>query len=159
MNLENGYKEDFIISPEYLPVCNVYSITPPAIESGYVYHFSTPSGLDYEVRFAPKADDILGMVVNFTVLGDDFEQDYPVTNRGEMYCIIATVVVILMKFHFYHNFTKSYEFSGEFKDNEVREDQKASIRTRLYVRQANRVLNNNWKAFISGNRAILKRIN
>jgi hypothetical protein len=97
------------------------------------------------------------MVVNFTVLGDDFEQDYPVTNRGEMYSIIATVIEILKKFHFHHNFTKSYEFSGEFKEDESRDEQ-SSIRSRLYLRQANRVLNSHWKASIAGNRVILKRI-
>ena len=156
--LDKGYKVDFLISPDYHPVCVVFPIISPAIESGYVYHFTTTSNLEYEVRFAPKADDILGMVVNFTVLGDDFEQDYPVTNRGELYNIMATVIEILKIFHYFHNFTISYEFSGEFKDGEVKEAQKSSIRSRLYVRQANRVLSNNWKSTISGNRTILKRL-
>lgn len=153
----DNHKEDFIISPEYIHPCRVFPIVPPAIESGYVYHFTTSSNLEYEVRFAPKADDILGMVVNFTVMGDEFEQDYPVTNRGEVYSIIATVIEIMKMFHLHHNFTKTYEFSGEFKENEEREQQKASIRSRLYLRYADRVLNTNWKAFPSGNKTILKR--
>lgn len=151
-------KVDYVISPSYNHASKLYPIDPPAIESGYVYHFTTGSNLLYEVRYAPKADDILGMVVNFTVLGDDFEQDYPVTNRGELYGIIGTVIEIMRMFHTHHNFTKSYEFSGEYKDDEDREKSAASIRSRLYLRYAEKALNNNWKATAAGNKTFLKRI-
>lgn len=155
MGADSGHKEDFIINPGYKPVCSVLPINPPAIESGYVYHFTTPSNLLYEVRFAPKTGNILGMVVNFTVIGDEFENDYPVTNRGEVYSIIATVIEIVKMFHFHHNFTNSYEFSGEFKENE--HSTTASIRSRLYLRYAARVLNSNWKPFVNGNKVVLKK--
>jgi hypothetical protein len=61
-------------------------------------------------------------------------------------------------FHSLHNFTISYEFSGEFKENEDKEQHAASIRSRLYLRYANKVLNSNWKPEISGNKVILKKI-
>jgi len=150
-------REDFVISPVYVPANKVFPIVPPAIETGYVYHFTSGSGLLYEVRFAPKATNILEMVVNFTVVGDDFELDYPVTNRGELYSIIATVIEIVKMFHRLHNFTISYEFSGEFKENEDKEQHDASIRSRLYLRYATKILNHNWKPDVAGNKVILKK--
>jgi hypothetical protein len=152
-----GHKEDFVISPAYLPVCKIFPIERPAIESGYVYHFTTDSGLLYEVRFAQKASNILEMVVNFTVVSDEFEHDYPVTNRGEIYGVIATVIEIIKVFHHFHNFTSSYEFSGEFKENEANASENASIRSRLYIRYASKVLNSNWKHELSVNKVILKK--
>ena len=157
MVFDFNYKEDFIIKPDYKPASTVYSIVHPTFETGYIYHFKTNSGLEYEVRFAPKANNILGMVVNFTVLGDDFEQDYPVTNRGEMYSVIATVIEILKLFHHHHNLTTSYEFAGEFKENEKNDCSGPSIRTRMYIRISNQVLNSNWKPEVFINKVILKR--
>jgi hypothetical protein len=72
MTFISDNSEDFVISPEYKPVNTVFPIVPPAIESGYLYHFTSGSGLLYEVRFAPKATNIFEMVVNFTVIGDEF---------------------------------------------------------------------------------------
>jgi hypothetical protein len=158
MSADSGHKHDLIIDPDYKPGSTVFSITPPVIETGYVYYFTSGSGLLYEVRFAPKSDNILGMVVNFTVVSDEFEHDYPVTNRGELYSIIATVIEIIQLFHSHHNFTTSYEFSGEFKDNENKEEQNASIRSRLYLRYAPRVLNSHWKPFVTGNKVILIKV-
>ncbi len=154
-NIENS--EDFVILPSYVPACAVFPITPPAIESGYVYNFTTSSGLLYEVRFAPKKDKILEMIVNFTVLSDEFEHDYPVTNRGELYGVIASVIEIIKMFHRHHNFTISYEFSGEFKENENKENDITSIRSRLYLRYAGKVLNNNWAPELLGNKVILRK--
>jgi hypothetical protein len=158
MTFISNNKEDFVISPSHKPDNKVFPIVPPAIESGYVYHFTSGSGLLYEVRFAPKANNILEMVVNFTVIGDEFELDYPVTNRGEVYSIIATVIEIMKMFHRLHNFTISYEFSGDFKENEDKVQHDASIRSRLYLRYAAKILNHNWKPEISGNKVILKKI-
>jgi hypothetical protein len=157
MQIGSENQSDKIISDTYKPLCKIYNITPPTYETGYVYHFATDSGLEYEVRFAHKTDNNLLKLVNFTVLGNDFDQDYPVTNRGEMYSIIATVIEILRTFHFYHNFTKSYEFSGAYKENEKKNDI-GSIRSRMYMRWALKVLNNNWTAIICGNKVIIKRL-
>jgi hypothetical protein len=157
MTFESEHTEDFIMLPGYNPVNLVFPITPPAIESGYVYHFTTSSGLLYEVRFAPKTNKILEMIVNFTVISDEFEHDYPVTNRGEIYSVIATVIEIIKLFHHQHNFSVSYEFSGEFKEDEDKDKNKASIRSRLYLRYAGRILNDHWKPELAGNKVILKK--
>lgn len=157
MSLDKDYQIDYLILPEYKPACEVFPIIPPPMETGYVYHFTTRSGLLYEVRFAPKAENILEMVVNFTVESDEYEDDYPVTNRGEIFSVIATVIEIMKLFHYHHNFTISYEFSGEFKEDEPKDKNYPSIRSRLYLRYADRLLNNNWKAMINGNKVIVRR--
>lgn len=151
------YRYDYLILPEYKPVCEVFPIVPPPIETGYVYHFTTRSNLLYEVRFAPKAGNILDVVVNFTVESDEFDEDYPVTNRGEIFSVIATVIEIMKMFHHHHNFTLSYEFAGEFKEDELNDNNRPSIRSRLYLRYAERLLNHNWKAMLNGNKVIIKR--
>jgi hypothetical protein len=155
---EENLKRDYLILPEYKPVCEVFQIISPAIETDYAYHFITRSNLMYEVQFAPKANNILDIIVNFTVESDEFDEDYPVTNRGEIFSVIATVIEIIRIFHYYHNFTSSYEFSGEFKNGEKDDKNHPSIRTRLYVRYARQLLSPNWKVHLNGNKVILKRI-
>ena len=150
-------QSDLIISNEYQSFCAAYPIDLPTYETGYVYHFSTESGLVYEVRFAHKTENNLAKFVNFTVIGNDFELDYPVTNRGEMYRIITTVIEIIRIFHYFHSSTNSYEFSGEFKENEKNREN-GSIRSRMYMRWALKVLNNKWNATICSNRVILKKL-
>ncbi len=80
-------------------------------------------------------------VLNFSVLSDEFEDEYSETNRGEVYRIIATVIEIANLYHSNHVHSETYEFNGEFKDEH--ETQAASIRSRLYFRYAERVLNSN----------------
>lgn len=155
---EDNVELDYLIVPDYKPQCEVFKIIPPPFDTGYSYYFTTQSNLLYEVRFAPKVDDILSIVVNFTVKSDEFEDDYPVTNRGEIYSVIATVIEIMKMFHNHHNFTVSYEFAGEFKNDENNKKDLPSIRTRLYLRYAEKLLNYNWKAFLNGNKVIIKRI-
>jgi hypothetical protein len=144
---------NLIIKPDYIPSCIVYAITKPKIESGDVYFFKTNSGLLYEVRFARKKENYMAMVVNFSVLSDEFENEYAVTNRGEIFSIVATVVEIVKIFHHFHIFTNSYEFSGEYKDDEKKEG--VSIRSRFYIRCADKVLNKTWKTKVQGNKVVL----
>jgi hypothetical protein len=148
--------QNWLLKPDYQSSCKTYPINRPAIETGYDYFFKTASGLLYEVRFARKSDNYLGIVVNFTVVSDEFEHDYPVTNRGEIYNVIATVIEIIKIFHQFHIFTNSYEFSGEFKEDENKED--ASIRSRLYYRYAQQILNKNWQSEMKGNKVFLKKM-
>jgi hypothetical protein len=144
-----------IISPTYQHPAKFFQVEKPLIPTGYIYHFSTSSGLLYEVRFARKQDNVLGIVVNFSVLSDEFDNEYSVTNRGEIYSVIATVIEIIRIFHNEHHLSDSYEFSGEFKENETKET--ASIRTRLYLRYASKVLSKGWMAELQGNKVILKK--
>ena len=145
-----------IVRPDYSPSSKLYEITKPEIPTGDTYYFTTDSGLKYQVRFGKKRENYLGNIINFSVLSDEFEDEYSETNRGEVYRIIATVVEIMRIYHSFHSHSDTYEFTGEFKDNH--EDREASIRSRLYFRYAKKLLNTNWDAHLEGNKVIVKKI-
>ena len=146
---------DKIIRPDYKPSAKIFKIVPPEIETGDTYFFSTDSGLRYEVRFGKRKDNYLGNIINFSVLDDEFEDEYSETNRGEVYQVIATVIEIIKLYHAKHNYSNLYEFSGEFKDK--KEDKETSIRTRLFYRAAQRIINPHWKIELIGNKVLITK--
>jgi len=148
--------ESYLISPDYKPTAKIFPIEVPEIQTGDTYYFTTESGLKYQVRFGKKRDNYLGNIVNFSVLSDEFEDEYSETNRGEVYRIIATVIEIVRIYHSFHIHSDTYEFTGEFKD--TKDKQAASIRTRLYYRYAQKILNPEWKPHLEGNKVIVKKI-
>jgi hypothetical protein len=142
-----------LIREDYQPAVQPYPVQAPEIKTGSEYYFETVSGLTYQVMFARKTDNYLENVVNFSVLSEDYEDEYSETNRGEIYRVIATVIEVIRMFHQYHAHSIRYEFSGEFKKgNEHRE---TSIRTLLYYRKAREILNSGWKLEMEGNRVII----
>ena len=134
---------------DYHPELTPYSIHTPEIKSGAEYYFETESGLMYQVLFAKKKKSYLEHIVNFSVLSDEFEDEYSETNRGEIYKVIATVVEIIRLYHCNHAYSTSYEFSGEFKKGN--ESRSSSIRTLLYYRKAKEIMNPYWEVGLSGN--------
>jgi len=147
--------EHEIIRSDYASTIRPFPIQAPNIPSGSVYFFYTESCLEYEVRFGQKKDNCLGHVVNFGVLNDEFENEYSLTNKGETFRIIATVIEIIKLFHANHPTSNSYEFTGEFKSDENKE---SSIRSRLYYRIACRVLACPWHAEMLGNKVVVTRL-
>jgi hypothetical protein len=147
---------NILIRENYKASSVPYRIKVPEIQSGDTYYFTTESGLQYQVRFGRKKDNYLGNIINFSVLSEEFEDEYSETNRGEVYRIIATVIEIIRIYHQNHEHSDTYEFTGEFKDEH--ETQTASIRSRLYYRYAQRILNRNWKARLEGNKVIINKI-
>jgi hypothetical protein len=145
-----------IVRPDYSPSSKLYEIKKPEIPTGDTYYFTTDSGLKYQVRFGKKRENYLGNIINFSVLSDEFEDEYSETNRGEVYRIIATVVEIMRIYHSFHSHSDTYEFSGEFKDDH--EDRESSIRSRLYFRYAKKLLNTNWDAHLEGNKVVVKKL-
>ena len=148
--------ESHLISPEYKPAAEPYPIQSPEIPTGDTYYFTTESGLKYQVGFGKKRDNYLGNIVNFSVLSEEFEDEYSETNRGEVYRVVSTVIEIIRIFHDFHLHSNSYEFTGEFKD--AKDIGEASIRTRLYFKYANLILDKEWKPFLEGNKVIVKKI-
>lgn len=132
-----------------------FPIQAPAIKSGEMYYFETGSGLRYQVLFAKKKKSYLENIVNFSVLSEEFEDEYSETNRGEIYRVISTVVEIIRLYHAYHSYSTSYEFSGEFKKGN--ENRKTSIRTLLYYRKAREIMNPCWEIEMKGNRVVVHR--
>jgi hypothetical protein len=145
-----------LLRTDYIPSSDIYEIKTPDIKTGDTYYFTTESGLQYQVRFGRKRDNYLGNIINFSVLSDEFEDEYSETNRGEVYRIIATVIEIIHIFHSNHIYSDSYEFSGEYKDGE--DDRTASIRTRLYFRYAGKYLDKSWKVRLDHNKVHIEKI-
>ena len=145
-----------LLKKDYSPAFKPYDIELPEIESGDTYYFTTDSGLKYQVRFGKKKDNYLGNIINFSVLSDEFEDEYSETNRGEVYHIVATVIEIIRIYHQHHIHSDTYEFTGEFKDEH--ETQSASIRSRLYYRYTQRVLADHWYASLEGNKVTIKKV-
>jgi len=132
-----------------------YRIQTPEIVSGSAYYFETASGLQYEVLFAKKKNNYLENIINFSVLNDEFDDEYSETNRGEVYRVIATVLEIVRIYHDHHSYSLSYEFSGEFKVNESKTG--PSIRTRLYFRKARQVIHSGWDILLQENKVVVQR--
>lgn len=134
----------------------IYHIKRPDIESGSTYYFQTESGLKYQVTFGKKKNNYLGNILNFSVLSEEYEDEYSETNRGEVYSIIRTMIEIVRIYHENHPYSNSYEFSGEFK--EKRDTDVSSIRTKLYFREAMRVIDQkHWNLLLEGNKVIITR--
>ena len=147
--------ETDLIREDYQHGSQIYEIEIPEIQTGDTYYFTTESGLKYQVRFGKKRDNYLGNILNFSVLSEEFEDEYSETNRGEIYRVIATVIEIVRIYHSNHIHSDTYEFTGEFKDKHDTGD--SSIRSRLYFRYAQRLLNEYWEARMEGNKVIISR--
>ncbi len=145
-----------LINDSYKPATLIYTIKKPEIVSGSIYYFETGSGLVYQVSFGKKKNNYLGNIINFSVISDEYEDEYSETNRGEVYRIISTIIEIIRIYHENHAYSNSYEFSGEFKDEN--DEEEASIRTRLYMREAQMVVNlKYWDLIREGNKVILTK--
>ncbi len=134
-----------------------FKIIPPAIVSGSVYLFTTDSGLEYEVRFARKKDNLLHTTVAFGVLNDEFGgEEYSVTNRGEVYRVMATIVAIVRTYMAEHPNLRLVEFTGEPTENELANS--TTKRLSLYNRYLKDIFDSNWKFRQMGNRVIAEKV-
>jgi hypothetical protein len=68
-------KAPLVIS-SYHPSTLTFPIKCPDIRSGTNYYFTSGSGLVYEVSFGKKKNNYLGNIINFSVLSDEFEDEY-----------------------------------------------------------------------------------
>jgi hypothetical protein len=133
-----------------------FKITPPAIVSGSIYLFTTDSGLEYEVRFARKKDNLLHATVAFGVLNDEFGgEEYSVTNRGEVYRVMATIVSIVKTYMVEHPNLRLVEFTGEPTENESADS--TTKRLSLYNRYLKDIFDSSWKFRQVGNRMIAEK--
>jgi hypothetical protein len=154
---ESNHMDLPVFRDGYTPDIGHYSVEAPTIRSGADYYFETSSGLRYQVLFAKKKSSYLENIVNFSVLSEDFEDEYSETNRGEIYRVIATVVEIIRIYHNHHSYSTSYEFSGEFKEGN--DNREISIRTLLYYRKAREIMHHAWEIIISSNKVTVRRKN
>jgi len=133
-----------------------YQIEPPAIPSGNVYTFITKHGVQYEVRFARKKDDFLSVVIVFGVLNEEYGgEEYVVTNKGDVYNVMATICEVVKMYMEQHPHVHTYEFSGE--PNKETTSEEPSTRTKLYIRYLDYIFGPTWNRKIIGNKVIVSK--
>ncbi len=131
-----------------------YKITSPAISTAGVYFFTTDTGINYEVRFGRRQDNILHATIVFGVTNDEYEgEEYTVTNKGELYRVMTTIVHVVKIFMTEHPKMTTYEFTGLAKDDEP--ENKLTARINLYKRYLPRIFENDWKFDYSGGNTIV----
>lgn len=135
-----------------------YKIIEPAISTAGVYYFTTDSGVQYEVRFGRRQDNILHATIVFGVINEEYDgEEYTITNKGELYRVMTTIVHVAKMFMNEHPKMIAYEFTGLAKDNEP--ENKLTSRINLYTRYLPRIFNEDWKFDYSrGNTIIVTRI-
>lgn len=132
----------------------MYSIEAPAIKTGNIYYFTTTSGIRYEVRFGRKKDQPLCATIVFGVVNNVYsDEEYQLTNRGEVWQVMDTIVNVVDTFKKEHTGICSYEIYALEKDGES-EDETGS-RMHLYSRFIPRLFNEAWLTQIENNKAIV----
>ncbi|MFH1004196.1 MAG: hypothetical protein V1781_01675 [Bacteroidota bacterium] len=135
----------------------IFEIILPAIPSAGLYFFTTTSGVRYEVRFGRKKDNILHVTIVFGVINDEYEgEEYVVTNKGEIYSVMATIAKIVRIFIAKHPNVMIYEFTGLERKGEDKEN---AARINLYKRYFPVVFpsSEEWEFSVKGNTALVTR--
>lgn len=133
-----------------------YEIIPPPIQSGSTYYFTTDSGMNYEVRFGRKQNNILNTSIVFGVLNEEFDgEEYSLTKKFEVYRVMATIVTIVQRYIYLHPKINCYEFTGEPTDKEL--DKDGRIRLALYNRYLPNIFDKSWNINKTKNRTIVSK--
>lgn len=139
-----------------MPEIQPYQITPPAIKSGTVYSFTTSSGVNYEVRFGRKQDNILNATIVFGVTNEEYDgEEYSITNKGEVYRVMATIVEVVRKYKTEHPNINLFEYTGEQSDKE--KEKNKNVRLSLYSRYIRKVFDESWEVKSLDNKVIIKK--
>lgn len=134
---------------------STYEIIKPNIPTGQVYHFTTDFGVEYEVRFARKKENILHAVIAFGVLNEEYEgEEYALTNKGDVFKVMRTIITIISIYGEKHPNTQVYEFTGVLKEGE---DNEMSQRTKLYLRYLPQIFDKSWLITIEGNKIVVSK--
>ncbi|KAA3645112.1 MAG: hypothetical protein DWP98_12010 [Bacteroidetes bacterium] len=134
-----------------------YNIIHPPIESGSTYYFISDSGVRYEVRFGRKQNNILNTSIVFGVLNEEYEgEEYSMTNKFEVFRVMATIVEIVRKYMELHPKINCYEFTGEPTDKPM--DKEGRIRLSLYNRYLPIVFDKSWGVEQLPNKTIVSKI-
>lgn len=131
----------------------MYSIEAPPIKSGNTYYFNTDSGIRYEVKFGRKKENALCATLVFGVVNCEDADEYGLTNRGEVWQVMNTIVEIGKVFMSEHPAICYYEIYALEKEDE--DENETSSRMNLYTRFIPRLFNVSWKLFVLNNKAIV----
>ena len=134
-----------------------YIITTPPIKSGSTYSFTTGSGVIYEVRFGRKQNNILNATIVFGVKNDEYDgEEYSITNKGEVYQVMSTIVEVVRMYKNEHPNINLYEYTGEQSEQEKKKNK--NIRLALYNRYISKVFDTDWKVINLNEKIIIKKI-
>lgn len=134
-----------------------YNIITPAIKSGTVYSFITESGVNYEVRFGRKQNNILNATIVFGVTNEEYDgEEYSVTNKGEVYTVMATIVEVVRKYKTEHPNINLFEYTGEQSEKEKIKNR--NVRLALYSRYIKKVFDKSWVVTSAENKVIIKKV-
>ena len=112
--------------------------------------------MEYEVRFARKKDNLLYTTIAFGVLNEEYEgEEYSLTNKGEAYRVMATIVEIFKHYLTQHPNVHTYEFVGEPRANEKAEF--PTKRLNLYRRYLPQIFDQFWIIKVVGNKVIISK--
>ena len=140
-----------------MPNIDSYKITLPAIKSGTVYSFITDSNVNYEVRFGRKQDNILNATIVFGVTNDEYEgEEYSITNKGEVYRVMATIVEVVRLYKNEHPNVNSFEFTGEQSEKE--KEKNKNVRLNLYYRYISKVVDKSWGIDFTDEKIVIKKL-
>ncbi|MCO6501429.1 MAG: hypothetical protein J5I47_13795 [Vicingus serpentipes] len=133
-----------------------YHIVPPVIKSGTVYSFCTDNGVNYEVRFGRKQNNILNATIVFGVTNEEYDgEEYSITNKGEVYRVMATIVEVVRQYKEEHPNINVFEYTGEQSEKEKRD--KKNVRLALYSRYIAKVFDKNWKIIHNEDKVVIKK--
>lgn len=133
-----------------------YHIVSPVIKSGTVYSFKTDSGVNYEVRFGRKQNNILNATIVFGVTNEEYDgEEYTITNKGEVYKVMATIVEVVRKYKKEHPNINSYEYTGEQSDQEKKKNK--NVRLALYSRYIYKVFSVKWEVTKLDDKVIIQK--
>jgi len=134
-----------------------YEINYPTIPSGSVFLFTTDSEIDYEVRFAKKKQNLLHCTIAFGVLNEEFDgEEYAMTNKGEAFRVMTTIVEICNYYMEHHPFVNTYDFVGEPTADEDADF--PTKRLRLYQRYLPRIFDDSWNIQVKGNKVLISKL-
>lgn len=126
-----------------------YHIIPPVIKSGTVYSFITDSRLNYEVRFGRKQNNILNSTIVFGLTNEEYDgEEYSVTNKGEVYRVMATIVEVVRQYKAEHPNINLFEYTGE--QSEIEKSKNRNVRLALYSRYIKKFLITNGLSVAKG---------
>jgi hypothetical protein len=141
-----------------MSVIKTFKIIPPTIKSGTIYSFTTDSDVNYEVRFGRKQDNILNATIVFGVTNEEYDgEEYSITNKGEVYQVMATIVEVVRLYKIEHPNVNSFEFTGEQSEKEKSKNK--NVRLKLYSRYISQVFDKSWKTISTDDKIIIKKTN
>lgn len=114
--------------------------------------------MHYEVRFGRKQNNILSTSIVFGVINEEFEgEEYSLTNKFEVYRVMATIVEILRMYMRIHPKINRFEYTGEPTAKEL--DKIGRQRLSLYNRYLSEVFDPLlWRVEEQNNKTIVKRL-